>query len=117
MKKNTPVFSSAFQEKLAHGKYKRWAVALDEETLEFLLHAVGEYGVRTGMWTRLGEYLDAPVSKLMEKKGEGFLRLILALRAIRDNHHGKGHQSIMDFAQAYLTAHGSKIVVDGTDVT
>lgn len=43
------VFSAEFKAKLAAGKYTRWAVDLDEDTLRLVLWFVGEYTIRGGL--------------------------------------------------------------------
>jgi hypothetical protein len=43
---NKKAFSESFSENLSTGKYTRWAVDLDEDTLYLLLWMVGEYGGR-----------------------------------------------------------------------
>jgi len=40
------MFSDDYRQKLAAGKYTKWAVHLNEDTLQALFWAVGEYGGR-----------------------------------------------------------------------
>ena len=70
------VFSDALRERLAQGKYSRWAKDLTEETVEALIWAIGEYASRQdGDWLfpdqplRIPHFTDDPVADARMRMG------------------------------------------------
>lgn len=75
LKRMQHMFSDEYRKKLAAGKYTKWAVHLNEDTLQALLWAVGEYGVRA---TTILEILKER-QQTMPEPGVVFLRAKVGL--------------------------------------
>jgi len=102
-----PAFSTEFQERLATGKYTKWAVDLTEDQLNVVLWAAGEFGRRglelpscidphTGRFdpsdarARVGlELLAATVHGHPLSKDEYFPAFWARVRQLADQHHTK----------------------------
>ena len=69
-------FSDALRERLAQGKYSRWARDLTEETAEALIWAIGEYasiqdhgGIFPDQPLRIPHFTDDPVADARMRVG------------------------------------------------
>jgi hypothetical protein len=76
-------FSDSFNKDLAKGKYSRWAVDLEEDTLMLLLWMVGEYGIRITSFKEISDPEEPDNLHLIEAnqnfRAKEALRIIAAI--------------------------------------
>ena len=75
--------------------------------MEFLLHLIGEYAVRTHNWEPLQELIEANVDELKIHGNLGFVRLLLALKTIKMIHNGERINAMKEWALALAKATGA----------
>lgn len=83
------MFSVSFRGRLTAGKYTRWAVDLDEESLEALLWAIGEFAWRKEAILKVLEDHRSTIDTENDVSSVPFLRALTGIKAIAEIGDGK----------------------------